>query len=71
MNEGPATPRPITYAEWLARQIQGAPFICKVPVPIVDLPALWERMFPVLRPNHALEARLKARLREAERQAEI
>ena len=70
MRERAATPGAITYAQWLAHQIEAGAFIVCGP-PVLDWPTLLERAFPVLRPEHALEARLEARLREMEREAEI
>ena len=70
MNEGPARPPiAITYAQWLANQIEPIGLPMGARTVIVDMPTLIERMFPVLRPDHALEARLEARLREAEAEA--
>ena len=70
MTERPATPGAITYAQWLAHQLEVGAFIVCGP-PVLDWPTLLEQAFPVLRPNHALEAKLKAQLAEMERQAEL
>jgi hypothetical protein len=70
MNEGPARPPiAVTYAQWLANQIEPGGLPIGASLVIVDVPTLLERMFPVLRPDHALEARLEARLREPEAEA--
>jgi hypothetical protein len=70
VNEGPIRPPiPVTYAQWLASQIEPGALPIGASLVIVDTPTLIERMFPVLRPNRALEARLEARLREAEAEA--
>jgi len=62
-------PGAISYAQWLANQVEaGGGLICGPPVH--DWPTLWDRLFPGRRPNHAIEARLEARLDELERQME-
>jgi hypothetical protein len=67
VNEGPLRPPiAVTYAQWLASQIEPGVLPMGAQTAIVNTPTLIERMFPVLRPNHALEARLEARLREPE-----
>ena len=70
MNEGPARPPiAVTYVQWLHSQIEPGTLPFGASLVITDTPTLLERMFPVLRPDHALEARLEARLREPEAEA--
>jgi len=70
MNEGPAPTVPITYVQYLINRIQGRVGFGYAG-PVADWPTLMDRLFPVLRPYHALEERLEARIREIEAEAEI
>jgi len=63
MNEGPAQHGSITYVQWLINQIEVGGCLS---APVADWPTLMDRLFPFRRPNHALEARLEARIREIE-----
>ena len=62
----------ITYVQYLQREIQdridGVYTDCGPP--IVDYPTLREWIFPGSRPNHEVEARLEAQLKQVEAELE-
>jgi hypothetical protein len=66
----PVTGPEISYVRYLQRRIedrlQGRWTTTHCGPPIADYPTFFDRIWPYARPNHGLEARLEAQLRDIE-----